>query len=68
MNNAGIDGYLQTPGPHDPENLDSWHKVHAVNSGGVALSCEDAICTFELSRFFHIFLLEDWGLLHHTNC
>lgn len=45
VNNAGIGGYLQTPGPHDPENLDleSWHTVHAVNSDGVALGCKYAI-------------------------
>jgi 3(or 17)beta-hydroxysteroid dehydrogenase len=45
VNNAGIGGYLQTPGPHDPEHLDmaSWHKVLAVNSDGVALGCKYAI-------------------------
>ena len=45
VNNAGIDGYVQTRGPHDPENLDleSWHYVHAVNSDGVALGCKYAI-------------------------
>ena len=45
INNAGIGGYMQTPGPHDPEHLDlaSWHKVHAVNSDGVALGCKYAI-------------------------
>ena len=45
INNAGITGFTQTPGPHDPEHLDlaSWHKVHAVNSDGVALGCKYAI-------------------------
>lgn len=45
VNNAGISGWLQTPGPHDPENLDinSWRQVHAVNSDGTALGCKYAI-------------------------
>jgi 3(or 17)beta-hydroxysteroid dehydrogenase len=45
INNAGIGGFFETKGPHDPENLDleSWHKVHAVNSDGVALGCKYAI-------------------------
>lgn len=45
VNNAGITGFMQTAGPHDPEHLDlqSWHKVHAVNSDGVALGCKYAI-------------------------
>jgi NAD(P)-dependent dehydrogenase (short-subunit alcohol dehydrogenase family) len=45
VNNAGIGGYIQTKGPHDPEYLDleSWHYVHAVNSDGVALGCKYAI-------------------------
>ncbi|MDF1820213.1 MAG: SDR family oxidoreductase [Alcanivoracaceae bacterium] len=45
VNNAGITGFLETSGPHDPENLDfsSWQKVNAVNSDGVALGCKTAI-------------------------
>lgn len=45
VNNAGIGGFTQTKGPHDAENfdLDSWHKVMAVNSDGVALGCKYAI-------------------------
>ncbi|MBX2848557.1 MAG: SDR family oxidoreductase [Acidiferrobacterales bacterium] len=45
VNNAGITGFLETNGPHDPENLDfdSWNRVHAVNSNGVALGCKTAI-------------------------
>ena len=45
VNNAGITGFLESPGPHDPENLDlaSWHKVHATNLDGVALGCKYAI-------------------------
>lgn len=45
VNNAGITGFLETPGPHDPEHLDlaSWRAVHAVNTDGVALGCRAAI-------------------------
>ena len=45
VNNAGITGFLETAGPHDPENLDmaSWHKVHDVNLHGAALGCKYAI-------------------------
>jgi NAD(P)-dependent dehydrogenase (short-subunit alcohol dehydrogenase family) len=45
INNAGITGFLETKGPHDPENLDieSWSKVHQVNLDGVAFGCKEAI-------------------------
>lgn len=45
VNNAGITGFLESEGPHDPENLDldSWHTVHRTNSDGVALGCKYAI-------------------------
>lgn len=45
VNNAGITGFLESPGPHDPEHLDmaSWQKVHATNSDGVALGCKYGI-------------------------
>ncbi|GMN90333.1 SDR family NAD(P)-dependent oxidoreductase [Francisella sciaenopsi] len=45
INNAGITGFIESSGPHDPENLDinSWRKVHAVNADGVALGCKYAI-------------------------
>ncbi len=45
VNNAGITGFLETPGPHDPEHFDlaSWRTVHAVNTDGVALGCKSAI-------------------------
>lgn len=45
VNNAGITGFQESSGPHDPENLDidSWRKVHSVNSDGVALGCSAAI-------------------------
>ena len=37
VNNAGIGGFVETRGPHDPENLDleSWRAVHATNLDGV---------------------------------
>lgn len=52
VNNAGITGFLETTGPHDPENLDieSWHKVHQVNLDGVALGCKAAIALMKSSN------------------
>ncbi|MGH1362779.1 MAG: SDR family oxidoreductase [Calditrichia bacterium] len=45
INNAGITGFLEASGPHDPENLDmaSWQTVHATNMDGVALGCKYGI-------------------------
>ena len=45
INNAGITGFLETSGPHDPENLDmdSWHKVHDTNIHGAVLGCKYGI-------------------------
>lgn len=45
VNNAGITGFFESAGPHDPENLDlnSWHTVHKTNLDGVALGCKYAI-------------------------
>ena len=45
INNAGITGFLETSGPHDPENLHmaSWHQVQAANLDGVAMGCKCAI-------------------------
>lgn len=45
VNNAGITGFQEGFGPQDPENasLDSWRKVHAVNSDGVFLGCKYGI-------------------------
>jgi NAD(P)-dependent dehydrogenase (short-subunit alcohol dehydrogenase family) len=45
INNAGITGFQEGFGLQDPENasLDSWRKVHAVNSDGVFLGCQKAI-------------------------
>jgi NAD(P)-dependent dehydrogenase (short-subunit alcohol dehydrogenase family) len=52
VNNAGITGFLETNGPHDPENLDikSWHKVHSVNLDGVAFGCKSAISMMKKSK------------------
>ncbi|WP_371189568.1 SDR family oxidoreductase [Thalassotalea maritima] len=45
VNNAGITGFNETPGPFDPEHFDlqSWHRVHQVNLDGVAFGCRAAI-------------------------
>lgn len=45
VNNAGITGFEDGPGPHDPENatLDEWHRVHSVNLDGTFLGCRYAI-------------------------
>lgn len=45
INNAGITGFAETSGPHDPEHLDfaSWRKVNEVNLDGVVLGCQAAI-------------------------
>lgn len=45
INNAGITGFQEGFGLQDPENasLNSWRKVHAVNSDGVFLGCQKAI-------------------------
>lgn len=45
VNNAGITGFQEGFGLQDPEHasLDSWRKVHAVNSDGVFLGCQKAI-------------------------
>ncbi len=45
VNNAGITGFLEGEGPHDPEhfNTDSWSLVHRVNLNGVAFGCRTGI-------------------------
>ena len=45
VNNAGITGFENGPGPHDPEHasLAEWHRVHAVNLDGTFLGCRYAI-------------------------
>lgn len=52
INNAGITGFLETDGPHDPENFDveSWQKVHSVNLNGVAFGCKTAISLMKKSK------------------
>ena len=45
VNNAGITGFEEHPGPHDPEHgtLEAWRAVHATNLDGVFLGCRYAI-------------------------
>ncbi len=45
VNNAGITGQQPGFGPQDPENmtLESWDRVHHINSDGVFLGCKYAI-------------------------
>lgn len=45
VNNAGITGFEDSAGPHDPENatLAEWHRVHAINLDGTFLGCRYAI-------------------------
>lgn len=45
VNNAGITGFEDSPGPHDPEHasLEEWRRVHAVNLDGTFLGCRYAI-------------------------
>jgi 3(or 17)beta-hydroxysteroid dehydrogenase len=45
VNNAGITGFEDSHGPHDPEyaSLSEWHRVHAVNLDGTFLGCRYAI-------------------------
>jgi NAD(P)-dependent dehydrogenase (short-subunit alcohol dehydrogenase family) len=49
VNNAGITGFEDSPGPHDPEqaSLAEWHRVHAVNLDGTFLSCRYAIAAMK---------------------
>ena len=45
VNNAGVTGFEESPGPHDPENtsLADWRAVHAVNTDGTFLGCRYAL-------------------------
>lgn len=45
VNNAGITGFENSPGPHDPEHasLADWRSVHATNLDGTFLGCRYAI-------------------------
>jgi len=52
INNAGIIGFDEAPGPHDPEHMDmaAWHKVNQVNADSVALGCKYGIRLLKKSR------------------
>ena len=52
INNAGITGFFESSGPHDPVNLDleSWHTVHKTNLDGVALGCKYGIAMMKNSH------------------
>jgi NAD(P)-dependent dehydrogenase (short-subunit alcohol dehydrogenase family) len=45
INNAGIIGFEECSGPHDPENLDmeSWRTVNRINSDSIAMGCKYGI-------------------------
>lgn len=45
VNNAGITGFVEWPGAHDPEHatLEAWRGVHETNLDGVFLGCRAAI-------------------------
>ncbi len=45
INNAGITGFLEASGPHDPEHLhmESWQRVMDTNLLGTVLGCKFAI-------------------------
>lgn len=45
VNNAGVTGFEEGIGPHDPENasLEDWRAVHRVNLDGTFLGCRYAI-------------------------
>lgn len=45
VNNAGITGFEEAPGPHDPEHLslEGWRAVHATNLDGVFLGCRHGL-------------------------
>lgn len=45
VNNAGITGFEDGGGPHDPEHasLAEWHRVHRVNLDGTFLGCRHAV-------------------------
>ncbi|MHA7819049.1 MAG: SDR family oxidoreductase [Erythrobacter sp.] len=45
VNNAGVTGFEEATGPHDPEHasLEDWRSVHAVNTDGTFLGCRYAL-------------------------
>jgi 3(or 17)beta-hydroxysteroid dehydrogenase len=52
VNNAGITGFEDSPGPHDPEHasLADWRAVHATNLDGTFLGCRYAIGAMTAKR------------------
>lgn len=52
VNNAGITGFTDYPGPHDPEHatLEAWRAVHTTNLDGVFLGCKYAIQAMRPNR------------------
>jgi 3(or 17)beta-hydroxysteroid dehydrogenase len=52
VNNAGITGFEDSSGPHDPEHvsLSDWRRVHAVNLDGTFLGCRYAIEAMKAKR------------------
>jgi NAD(P)-dependent dehydrogenase (short-subunit alcohol dehydrogenase family) len=52
VNNAGITGFEEDTGPHDPEHasLEQWHRVHRVNLDGTFLGCRAAIRAMRAQR------------------
>ena len=52
VNNAGITGFEDGPGSHDPEHasLEEWNRVHAVNLDGTFLGCRYAIRAMRTKR------------------
>ena len=48
VNNAGVTGFEEGAGPHDPEHtsLSDWRAVHAVNLDGTFLGCRYALRAF----------------------
>jgi len=51
VNNAGITGFEDHPGPHDPAlvSLEAWRGVMATNLEGVMLGCQAAIRAMRLA-------------------
>jgi NAD(P)-dependent dehydrogenase (short-subunit alcohol dehydrogenase family) len=49
VNNAGVTGFEDSPGPHDPANcsLEDWRAVHAVNTDGTFLGCRYALAAMK---------------------
>lgn len=52
VNNAGITGFEDGAGPHDPEHasLEAWRSVHRTNLDGVFLGCKHAIRAMRPNR------------------